>query len=129
VLNTAKSLERQGFKVDYLNVDNEGFVDLEQLGSLITKETALVSIQHANQEIGTLQDIKSIADICSEKDVLLHTDATHTFTRVPLDVQKLPVDLMSMSAHTYMVLEIWLCICVKALSGKNGWMAATRNQS
>ena len=100
VLNTAKSLERQGSKVDYLNVDSEGTVDLEQLGGLITKETTLVSIQHANQEIGTLQNIKAIADICSEKDVLLHTDATHTFTRVPLDVKKIPVDLVTISAHT-----------------------------
>jgi len=100
VLNTAKSLERQGYKVDYLNVDSEGTVDLDQLGSLINKETALVSIQHANQEIGTLQDIKAIADICNEKDVLLHTDATHTFTRVPLDVSKIPVDLVTISAHT-----------------------------
>ncbi|MBC7086387.1 MAG: cysteine desulfurase [Methanomethylovorans sp.] len=100
VLNTAKSLERQGFKVDYLNVDNEGFADLEQLESLITKETALVSIQHANQEIGTLQNINEIADICNEKDVLFHTDATHTFTRVPLDIKKIPVDLITISAHT-----------------------------
>jgi len=100
VLNTAKSLERQGFKVDYLNVDNEGFADLEQLESLITKETALVSIQHANQEIGTLQNINETADICNEKDVLFHTDATHTFTRVPLDIKKIPVDLITISAHT-----------------------------
>lgn len=100
VLNTAKSLERQGFKVDYLNVDGEGSVDMEQLASLVTKETSLVSIQHANQEIGTLQDIRAIADLCTEKDVLLHTDATHTFTRVPLDLKKLPVDLVTMSAHT-----------------------------
>lgn len=100
VLNTAKGLERQGSKVDYLNVDNEGAVDLEQLDSLITKGTALVSIQHANQEIGTLQDIKAIAEVCSDKDVLLHTDATHTFTRVPLDMKKVPVDLVTISAHT-----------------------------
>ncbi|HML27058.1 MAG TPA: cysteine desulfurase family protein, partial [Methanomethylovorans sp.] len=98
VLNTAKSLERQGAKVDYLNVDSEGAVDLEQLESLITKETALVSIQHANQEIGTLQNIKAIAEVCSEKDVLLHTDATHTFTRVPLDMKKIPVDLVTVGA-------------------------------
>jgi cysteine desulfurase len=57
-------------------------------------------VQHANQEIGTIQDIEAIGEVCKEKKVLFHTDATHTFTRIPLDVQKVPVDLISVSAHT-----------------------------
>jgi len=75
-------------------------VDLDQLRDSITDETILVSIQHANQEIGTIQDIETIARICKEKGVLFHTDATHTFTRVPLDVGKIPVDLVTVAAHT-----------------------------
>lgn len=100
VLNTARALEKQGFRVTYLDVDEYGFVDLEQLRKSITPETILVSIQHANQEIGTIHDIKAIGEICREKGCLFHTDATHTFTRVPLDVREVPVDLITVSAHT-----------------------------
>ena len=100
VLNTAKALQKQGFDVTFLDVDAEGFADLEGLKKAITKETVLVSIQHGNQEIGTVQDLKAISEICEEKDVLLHTDATHSFTRLPLSVKELPVDLITMSAHT-----------------------------
>ncbi|KXS41376.1 MAG: aminotransferase, class V [Methanolobus sp. T82-4] len=100
VLNTAKAFEKNGYKVDYISVDSEGILDLEELKNAITENTALVSIQHANQEIGTLQDIESIANICKEKGVLLHSDATHSYTRVPIDVSKVPVDLLTMSAHT-----------------------------
>jgi Cysteine sulfinate desulfinase/cysteine desulfurase and related enzymes len=100
VLNTAKNLEKKGYTVDYISVDAEGILDLEELKSKIRDDTVLVSIQHANQEIGTLQDLDAIAKICKEKDVLLHTDATHSYTRVPIDVSKTPVDLISMSAHT-----------------------------
>ncbi|WP_410508854.1 cysteine desulfurase family protein [Methanosarcina hadiensis] len=100
VLNTAKALQKQGFDATFLNVDGEGFADLEGLRNAITKETVLVSIQYANQEIGTAQDLKAISEICEEKDVLLHTDATHSFTRLPLNVKELPVDLVTLSAHT-----------------------------
>jgi len=100
VLNTAKALQRQGFDATFLNVDGEGFVDLNGLRNAITKETVLVSIQYANQEIGTAQDLKAISEICEEKDVLLHTDATHSFTRLPLNVKELPVDLVTVAAHT-----------------------------
>ena len=72
----------------YLEVDGEG-VSTWKLKSALTPETVLVSIQQANQEIGTLQDIKAIADICHDKEVLYHADATHTFRRVPLDVWKI----------------------------------------
>lgn len=100
VLNTAKALEKQGFKVTYLDVDDTGLVDPDLLRDTITDETILVSVQHANQEIGTVQDIKAIGEVCQEKNVLFHSDATHTLTRLPLDVQKVPVDLLTVSAHT-----------------------------
>jgi len=100
VFNSAKTLEKQGFRVTYLDVDNDGFVNLDKLRESITDETILVSIQHANQEIGTIQDIENIGIICREKGVFFHTDATHTFARVPLDVRKIPVDLITVSAHT-----------------------------
>jgi cysteine desulfurase len=100
VLYCVKSLEKKGYNVTYLNVDKDGFVDLNQLKDSITDKTILVSIQHANQEIGTVQDIKRIGKICYENGVILHTDATHTFTRLPLDVSKIHVDLLTVSAHT-----------------------------
>ena len=100
VLYSARALERQGFQVTRLPVDATGRVDLDQLNDAITPETILVSIQASNQEIGTLQDLTSIGQIVREKGTLLHTDATHSFLRVPLDVQEIPVDLVSVSAHT-----------------------------
>jgi cysteine desulfurase len=100
VLNSAKSLEKQGFDITYLDVDEHGILDPETLKSNIRDDTILVSVQHANQEIGTLQDIKTIGKICNEKGIIFHTDATHTFTKVPLDVNEIPVDLITISAHT-----------------------------
>lgn len=100
VLYSARALEKQGFKIDYLAVDEYGFADLEQLAGLLTDETILVSIQHANQEIGTVQDIAKIGKICHDRNVLFHTDATHTFTRIPLNVREIAVDLITVSAHT-----------------------------
>jgi cysteine desulfurase len=100
VLNSAKALERQGFSITYLDVDGEGLIDQEHLKKAITDRTILVSVQHANQEIGTIQNIESIGRICREEGILFHTDATHTFTRVPLDVTKIPVDLVTVAAHT-----------------------------
>ncbi len=100
VLHSARTLERQGFRVTHLQVDETGRVDLDHLRESITDETILVSVQAANQEIGTLQDVKAIAEICKEKGTLFHTDATHSFPRVPLDVREVPVDLITVSAHT-----------------------------
>ncbi len=99
VLHSSQALEKQGFQVTYLDVDGDGFVDLDKLRDSMTNETILVSIQHANQEIGTIQDIEGIGHICREKGVLFHTDATHTFPWVPLDVKRIPVDLVTVSAH------------------------------
>ena len=100
VLNTALALGKVGFEVTVLDVDGQGLVDPGAVEKAITPKTILVSVQHANQEIGTAQDIGRIAEICREKEVLFHTDATHSFTRLPLDVAKMPVDLVTVSAHT-----------------------------
>jgi len=100
VLNSARALEKQGFQVSYLAVDSDGFIDLDQLRDAVTDETLLVSIQHANQEIGTIQDIAAVGKICRHKGAIFHTDATHTFARVPLDTRKIAVDLITVSAHT-----------------------------
>lgn len=81
-------------------MDETGIIDLDQLQNSITKETILVSVQHANQEIGTVQDVEAIGQICWDRRVLFHTDATHTFMGVPLDVEKVPCDLITISAHT-----------------------------
>jgi cysteine desulfurase len=99
VLHSARALEKQGFRVTYLDVDEYGRVDLDQLREAIAPQTILVSIQAANQEIGTLQDLAAIGAICRERGVLFHTDATHSFPRVPLDVREVPVDLVTVTAH------------------------------
>ncbi len=99
VLHSARSLEKQGFQVTYLDVDALGRKDLDKLRDAINPETILVSIQAANEEIGTLQDLHAIAQICHDADVLFHTDATHTFPRVPLDVRETPVDLVTVTAR------------------------------
>jgi cysteine desulfurase len=100
VLNSAKMLEKNGFRLTYLGVDGDGFIDLGELERAITPETILVSIQHANQEIGTVQDIEAIGAICRKKNTLYHTDATHTFTRLPIDARRMPFDLVTVSGHT-----------------------------
>jgi cysteine desulfurase len=99
VLHSARALEKQGFQVTYLDVDEFGRLDLDQLRDAITPETILVSVQAANQEIGTLQDVAAIGAICQERGVLFHTDATHTFPRLPLDVREVPADLVTVTAH------------------------------
>ncbi len=99
VLASARSLEKQGCQVTYLDVDQVGRLDLDQLRDAITTQTILVSIQAGNQEIGTLQELAAIGRICRDKNVLFHTDATHAFPRVAMNVQELPVDLMTVTAH------------------------------
>ena len=99
VLYSTRSLEKQGFQVSSVRVDKVGRVDMEHLNSLIGPETILVSIQAANQEIGTLQDLAAIGAICRERGVLFHTDATHSFPRVPLDVEQAPVDLVTLTGE------------------------------
>ncbi len=99
ILNSCKWLETQGAKVTYLNVDEKGFINLEELKNSITEKTFLVSIMHANNEIGTIQDLETIGKICKEKKVLFHTDACQSFTKVPINVKKMNLDLMSLNSH------------------------------
>ncbi|HZX45470.1 MAG TPA: cysteine desulfurase family protein [Candidatus Nanoarchaeia archaeon] len=96
---TCKSLEKEGFKVTWLDVDKEGFVDLKKLSSAITDMTLLVTVIHGNNEIGTLQDISAIGKICDENKVAFHIDAVQSFTKVPIDVVSQKVTMASFSAH------------------------------
>jgi len=99
VLNACKWLGGQGAKITYLDVDEEGFIDLDELKNSITEKTILVSVIHGNNEIGTIQDLEKIGKICREKKVLFHTDACQSFTKVPINVKKMNVDLMTLNAH------------------------------
>ncbi len=100
VLNTAAALGKVGFRVSVLDVDGDGLLDPAAVEKAISPDTILVSVQHANQEIGTVQDIEGIAKVCRAKEVLFHSDATHSFTRLPLDVSRVPVDLVTVAGHT-----------------------------
>jgi cysteine desulfurase len=99
VINTCKWLETRGAKVTYLEVDKDGFVSLDAIKNSITDRTLVVSIIHGNNEIGTIQNIEAIAKICKEKKTLFHTDACQSFTKVPLDVRKQNLDLVTLNAH------------------------------
>lgn len=99
VLNVCKSLEKEGFAITYINIDKDGFVKLDELKKAITDKTILVSIMHANNEIGTIQDISAIGKICKENNIAFHTDAVQSFTKVPIDVKKSNLSLASFSAH------------------------------
>ncbi|WP_132995761.1 cysteine desulfurase NifS [Sporanaerobacter acetigenes] len=101
VLHTCEFLERQGFKITYLDVDEYGVVDIEQLKNSITDETILISIMFANNEIGTIQPIKEIGEIAKEKGVYFHTDAVQAIGNIKIDVNELNIDLLSLSAHKF----------------------------
>ena len=99
VLDTCRQLEREGFEVTYLDPKSDGLLDLEELKATIRPDTILVSIMHVNNEIGVIQDIKAIGDICRERKVLFHTDATQSVGKLPINLAELNVDLLSMSSH------------------------------
>ena len=99
VLNSCKWLEKQGAKVTYLDVNDEGFVDLKELENSINEKTIVVSVIHGNNEIGTIQDLESIGKICKKKNVLFHTDACQSFMKVRIDVKKLNLDLVTLNSH------------------------------
>jgi len=99
ILNACKWLEGQGFYITYLPVDNFGFVNVEKLARYINPKTILVSVMHANNEIGTIQDIEEIGKICREKNIYFHSDACQSFGKIPLDVQKCNLDLLTLNAH------------------------------
>jgi cysteine desulfurase len=99
VLNACKWIESQGGEVTYLGVDSEGFVNSEDVRNAITDKTILVSVIHGNNEVGSVQDLGAIGQICKEKGVLLHSDACQSFTKVRIDVKKMKVDMMTLNAH------------------------------
>ncbi len=99
VINVMNRLADDGWELDILPVDGVGLIDIDQLKKLIRPDTVLVSIVHANHEIGTLQDIETIGGICREHDVWFHTDVAQSFCKEPLDVSSLPVDMVSLNSH------------------------------
>ena len=101
VLNTCKSLEKMGFEITYIDVDKNGIIDLNQLEKSIKRNTILISIMFANNEIGTIQPIDKIAKIAKKYRVYFHTDAVQAIGNIKIDVKKLNVDALSMSAHKF----------------------------
>lgn len=101
VLNTCKTLEKQGFRVTYLDVDENGIVNIEQLKRSITNNTILITIMFANNEIGTIQPIQEIGNIAKMYNIIFHTDAVQAIGNVKVDVRKLNIDSLSMSAHKF----------------------------
>jgi cysteine desulfurase len=99
VIETARALEKKGITVRYAPVDSTGLVDMDFLRSAMTPRTALVSVMHANNELGTIQPIEEIARIAHDKGALFHTDAVQSFGKIPIDVDRLGVDLLTVSAH------------------------------
>jgi len=99
VLDTARHLESEGFKVTYLPVNEFGEINLEELKAAITEKTVMISIMAANNEIGTIANLEEIGKIAHENDVLFHTDAAQAVGRIPIDVKKMNIDLMSFSSH------------------------------
>ena len=99
VLETCKHLEKQGFNIKYLPVDKYGFIDLKELENAISKDTFLITIMYANNEIGTIEPIDEIGKIAKKHKVLFHTDAVQAIAKVPIDVNKLNIDLLSISSH------------------------------
>lgn len=99
VLDTTRQLEREGFEVTYLEPESNGIVDLAKLEDAMRDDTVLVSIMHVNNEIGVIQDIAAIGELCRSRKILFHVDAAQSTGKVPIDLQSLKVDLMSFSAH------------------------------
>lgn len=101
VLNTCRQLEKEGFRVTYLNVDKNGFIDLEELKNSINSKTILVSIMFANNEVGTIEPIKEISRIVHSNNAIFHTDAVQAVGNIKIDVKEMGIDLLSMSAHKF----------------------------
>ena len=98
-LDTMRELEREGFEVSYLDVQEDGLIDLDRFKDTLRSDTVLVSIMLVNNEIGVIQDIEAIGNMCREKGVIFHVDAAQATGKLPINLDSLPVDLMSFSAH------------------------------
>lgn len=101
VLNTCKKLESKGYRITYLNCDANGFIDINQLEKEINKDTILISIMMANNEIGTIQDVKKIGQIAHNKGIVFHTDAVQGVGNLRIDVKDMNIDMLSLSAHKF----------------------------
>lgn len=99
VLDTCRQLEREGFEVTYLSPKSDGLIDLEAFKAVIRPDTVLASIMHVNNEIGVIQDIRAIGEICREHKIVFHVDATQSVGKIAINLAELPVDLLSMSGH------------------------------
>lgn len=137
VLETSKCLQERGVKVSYLDVDHYGKVNVEQLQEAVTDRTGLVSVMMANNEIGTIQDIKKIAEIVHQQEVLFHTDAVQAVGKIPVDVQELGVDFLTLSGHKiygpkgigalYVRKEAPFCPLIRGGHQERGRRAGTEN--
>ena len=101
ILDTCKELEREGFEISYIDVDNKGIVDLKKLEKEIRKDTILISIMFANNELGTIQPINEIGQIAKKYNILFHTDSVQAIGNIQIDIQKMNIDSLSLSAHKF----------------------------
>ncbi|MGC8942844.1 MAG: cysteine desulfurase family protein [Caldisericia bacterium] len=101
VLNVMKNLEREGFEISYVPVDEYGFVNLNELKKLIRKDTILISIQHVNQEVGTVQNIEEIGKIAKDNGILFHTDSSLGFPYFDIDLEKINIDFITITPHKF----------------------------
>lgn len=115
ILNSCKNLESKGFKISYIDVDKDGMLNLEKLESEITDQTILISIMYANNEIGTIEPIKEIAQIAHLHGIIFHTDAVQAVGNIPIDVKKMNIDMLSLSGH-----KLYAPKGIGALYVKNG---------